>query len=373
MGTDDLLKLATKEKESGNYEQSCIYLKQAYATMDQSPIWYTVETYLRLPSYLQMAGKPKEAWGAFEQLIKNGYPHQPTAPGLKAFDLATTFDKMRLFLQREKQWYEAVIYGIGAYILKREAYSFQKREKEVAFEDSAAGKTKLIKQLNAKGVFSIASERLDLELASIINKDFYNRPTELVETIRKIITKCFDEPKIKRGFDEKSIRELIKAQWLLIPDNKAFKKAASLYRKLIQGKAKLKLEVKNDIRDFYKISVLYELLFETNLVKPTVKVKNLMPKGQEHVAYSIAQSIDCYRLYKQIEPDYTIIGHKQLTMLNQKDSQIIEQAFGLPVSHIKPRVFFEKIWLEIVQKFEDSVISNFNALKKELKSFLKAS
>ena len=79
------------------------------------------------------------------------------------------------------------------------------------------------------------------------------------------------------------------------------------------------------------------------------------------------------RVRSQIEPDYTIIGHKQLTMLNQKDTQIIEQAFGLPVSHIKPRVFFEKIWLEIVQKFEDSVISNFNALKKELKSFLKAS
>ena len=101
MNTDDLLKTATKEKESGNYEQACIYLKQAYATMDQSPVWFTVETYLRLPSYLQMAGKPKEAWEAFEQLIKNGYPHQPIAPGLKAFDLATTFDKMRLFLQRE--------------------------------------------------------------------------------------------------------------------------------------------------------------------------------------------------------------------------------------------------------------------------------
>lgn len=371
MSTDDLLKMATREKESGNYEQACIYLKQAYATMDQSPVWYTVETYLRLPSYLQMAGKTKEAWETFEQLIKNGYPHQPAAPGLKAFDLATTFDKMRLFLQREKQWHDAAIYGVGAYILKREAYSFQKRAKEVDFEDSAAGKTKLIKQLNAKGVFSIASERLELELASIINKDFYNRPTELIETIRKIITKCLNEPKVKKGFDETSIRELIKAQWLLIPDNKAFKKVASLYRKLIQGKAKLKLEVNNDIRDFYKISVLYELLFETNLVKPTVKVKALMPKGQEHVAYSIAKSIDCYKLYKQIEPDYRIVGHKKLTLLNPKDNQIIEQAFGLPISHIKPRIFFETTWLEIIQKFEDSVIGSYNEFKKELKPFLK--
>ncbi len=160
---------------------------------------------------------------------------------------------------------------------------------------------------------------------------------------------------------------------MLIPDSKAFKKAASSFRKLIQGKTKLKLEVKNDIRDFYKISVLYELLFETNLVKPTLKVKNIMPTGQEHVAYSIAQSIDCYKLYKQIEPDYKIIGHKQLTLLNQKDSQIIEQAFGSPMSHIKPRIFFEKTWLEIVQKFEDSVIGNFNDFKKEFKSFLKAS
>lgn len=364
MDTDDLLKMATKEKQSGNYEQACIYLKQAYTTMDQSPVWYPVETYLRLPSYLQMAGKPKEAWEAFEQLIKVGYPHQPTAPGLKAFDLNHIFDKMRLFLQREKQWQEAAIYGICAFIMKREAYKKQGREKEIAFEDSIAGKTNLIKTIANKAFFSLSIAILDAELKAISNQQFYDRPIELIATIRGIVPKCIDGPQAKNGFDDNKLRELISSQWLLMPEIKAFKQIFSLLRKLIQGKTKLNLDVKEEIKELYKVAVFYELLFETNLVKPTVKVKGIMPSGQKHVAYSIACHADCSRLYQQLEADYRLIGYKHLTALNKKDILIIERALGQPLSNIKPRSFYEKLWLEMVQSYEDRVIEYETASRK---------
>src|SRR5262245_45794184 len=98
---DALLRAATAKKDEGQIDTAIQLLRQAYQLIALSSIQYPVETFLRLPLYLQRAGKADEAWAELNKLLTNGYPNQPASQQLLPMDHYVIYDKMRLFLQRE--------------------------------------------------------------------------------------------------------------------------------------------------------------------------------------------------------------------------------------------------------------------------------
>lgn len=111
-----LLRKATELKDAGEIDNAIETLRQAYLAISKTSIDYGVETFLRLPLYLQAAGRNDEAWGEFNLLLTHGYPNHPMQPGARANFESKIYDKMRLFLLREGKGTLAVSYGVLAYV-----------------------------------------------------------------------------------------------------------------------------------------------------------------------------------------------------------------------------------------------------------------
>src|SRR5258708_2090283 len=102
MPGSELLKQATRERDEGNLDAAVETLRRAYGEIAQSYVAYSVDTFLRLPLYLQKAGRNDEAWREFNLLLTRGFPNQIQNLELLPMEHSQIFDKMRLFLQREK-------------------------------------------------------------------------------------------------------------------------------------------------------------------------------------------------------------------------------------------------------------------------------
>ena len=126
----DNLKEATYKKNSGDVESAIILLRKAYLEISKTTISYPVETFLRLPLYLQAINKTDEAWQEFNNLIEFGFPNQMKDHDLVPFDESAIYDKMRLFLQREGKNDLAIIFGILSYLKIGVALHRQQRIKE---------------------------------------------------------------------------------------------------------------------------------------------------------------------------------------------------------------------------------------------------
>ena len=123
----NLLKKATQKKRANEIDAAILYLKKAYFEIAKTQIDYSVEVFLRLPLYLQAAKKNTEAWNEFENLLRNGYPNQNSSEETKPMIDAVIYDKMRLFLQRNNQFIEAVSYGVYSILLIHYGLFLQKR------------------------------------------------------------------------------------------------------------------------------------------------------------------------------------------------------------------------------------------------------
>ncbi len=100
----ELHKQATRYK-GNNWEKAITCLREAQQLMPTVITEYPVSQYLRLPLFLQQAGRMKEAKKEFEKLLDMemfSHPHL----------VATVYDKMRLAYQREKDYKNAVTYGM---------------------------------------------------------------------------------------------------------------------------------------------------------------------------------------------------------------------------------------------------------------------
>ena len=71
-----LLKKATEQKKSGDINNAILTLKLAYGEIAKTTIEYPVETFLRLPMYLQEAKQNDEAWKEFNKILAYGFPNQ---------------------------------------------------------------------------------------------------------------------------------------------------------------------------------------------------------------------------------------------------------------------------------------------------------
>lgn len=117
----ELLRDATQKKDEKNLDGAIASLREAYKLMAQSTISYPIETFLRLPLYLQQAGRYAESIQEFERLLSNtpaqiarAFSHvsEEKRIGFVAVERATIFDKMRLAAQREKQFVIAAYYQV---------------------------------------------------------------------------------------------------------------------------------------------------------------------------------------------------------------------------------------------------------------------
>ncbi len=131
LDTGSLLRKATVEKEAGNLDEAINLLRRAYEVTKIEGTEFSVETFLRLPMYLQKAGRNDEAWREFNILLTRGYPNQNKDPQLVPMTNSIVYDKMRLFLQRENKNDLAVRFGICSYISWAIGLYRQKRKDEL--------------------------------------------------------------------------------------------------------------------------------------------------------------------------------------------------------------------------------------------------
>ncbi len=116
MEPEELLKQATAKKRAGDLESAIKLLRNSYKEISKSSIAYPVNTFLRLPAYLQEVGKSDEAWRELNNMLTKGYPNQLNNPEIIPIDHSAIYDAMRLFLQREGKNESAVKFGVLSYI-----------------------------------------------------------------------------------------------------------------------------------------------------------------------------------------------------------------------------------------------------------------
>ncbi len=127
-----LLRRATALHERGELHEAIETLREAYAAIASDSKNHTVTTFLRLPAYLQEAGQREEAWDALFELLKNGYPTQPSTPELVAMDRSAIYRALQLFLERDGHFLHAVLYGVLASYYWASGLRAQKRFAEFA-------------------------------------------------------------------------------------------------------------------------------------------------------------------------------------------------------------------------------------------------
>lgn len=142
----ELVKEATQKHKEKNLSRAISCLREAYELMAKSSVSYPIETYLRLPLYLQQDGRYADAVAEFEKLINNTqanigkeFSHISIRKqdGLAAMERATIFDKMRLAAQREKQFVHAVYYQVLSDANRCVGLKLQERKEELdSYKDS---------------------------------------------------------------------------------------------------------------------------------------------------------------------------------------------------------------------------------------------
>jgi hypothetical protein len=168
----ELLKEATQKKYDRDFDGAISCLRKAYELLARSATIYPIETYLRLPLYLQKSGRYKESLVEFKKLLSNNrakihdeFSHCSTKEqeGLSAMECSITLDKMRLAAQREKQFTYAVYCQLLCEASGAVGLKLQGREKE--FSDY--GRLDFWTACSSKLIKRAAKESIAKELADV--------------------------------------------------------------------------------------------------------------------------------------------------------------------------------------------------------------
>ncbi len=96
----ELLKEATQLKHDKKFDEACEKLKEAYSAKGADELM--VKERLRLPMYLQLAGKNDEGWKILNEI---------NITFIDVFSQAEIANQMRVFLQKEKKHKQAIMFG----------------------------------------------------------------------------------------------------------------------------------------------------------------------------------------------------------------------------------------------------------------------
>lgn len=184
---DILLKEATAQKQAGNINSAIETLKLAYKELEDSPSIYPIDTYLRLPLYLQQADRNDEAWGELNRLILWVNSKTRYSKELSPMDQSIIWDKMRLFLQREGKYDYAIQFAIWSYVSWGNGLYEQNRNDEFHTYKLKANIEKSLLPAVKKAGKQVYIE----EIAKIVSKSLNSFPQldyrELSESITTII------------------------------------------------------------------------------------------------------------------------------------------------------------------------------------------
>lgn len=97
----ELLKEATQLKKSKQYIEACEKLREAYKAPGSKDLM--VKEMLRLPMYLQLAGKNDDGWREINEL---------NVKFVDVYSQAEIANQMRVFLQKEKQFKKAILFSV---------------------------------------------------------------------------------------------------------------------------------------------------------------------------------------------------------------------------------------------------------------------
>jgi hypothetical protein len=126
----ETLKVATELNRDGNMPAAVLVLKEAYKKIGNSTVSYDIDTFLRLPSYLQKMGCHDEAWGFLNQLLMRGYPNQIQNEALIILSRSKIYKAMCRLLHHEGKGRKAIIFGAASIVAEAQYLFLQSEEKD---------------------------------------------------------------------------------------------------------------------------------------------------------------------------------------------------------------------------------------------------
>lgn len=165
-----LHKEATQHKKDEEWDEAIQKLKAARKVAYGSKTTYPVRKHLRLPLYLQQAGRMDEAVKEFKKMLRGDYPSVPDSETMFWIQRGIIYDKMRLAYQREAMHDEAAVSEAYSYLC--DAYGTMQgnshdREERLEYYRSEEAARKVAKKYGKKSSYDTG------ELAEIIHESVH--------------------------------------------------------------------------------------------------------------------------------------------------------------------------------------------------------
>lgn len=149
---------------------------------------YGIKPYLKLPQYLQAAGRNEESWEEFNNLLL-GYPYQTKSAEVITMEHSIVYDKMRLFLQRKGRNDSAVVFGVMSYLCWGKGLKLQKRGQELRdYRKSSSVRnaiTPLLKKAKRMNKIDELGELLNQSLGNLPELDLAVVKTSVLNLLKK--------------------------------------------------------------------------------------------------------------------------------------------------------------------------------------------
>ncbi|MDG6772715.1 hypothetical protein QCB45_00025 [Thiomicrorhabdus sp. ZW0627] len=173
--TKELLKQATSLKKENKYDLACEKLQEAYQAEGAENL--TIKERLRLPMYLQLAERNEEGWKELNRL---------TLKYIDVFSQVEIANQMRIFLQNEKKYMEAVEFAIWTLCkeIERDRFNLEPNE-----------------SLNTE---NMTPESIEPRIAALLKKA---KKPHLAEIISKQVS---DYLHSTQHYDPRAIRDLLR-------------------------------------------------------------------------------------------------------------------------------------------------------------------
>jgi hypothetical protein len=157
----NLLALANEEYKNKNYDKAAYLAKKAKEISDITDIYPNITEILKIPMYLQKAKRYEEAWAVYNRLLEERFQDNVDYLGISKI-----YDKMRVQLQNEKRFRDAMIMGFYSYMW--DAAELKKTGNMAQYEKYTM-KVELIK-LSESLLKKLKQEDLKDKVADIISK-----------------------------------------------------------------------------------------------------------------------------------------------------------------------------------------------------------
>jgi hypothetical protein len=214
----EMLKEATVLKKEKKYDEACDKLKQAFLSKGASDLM--AKERMRLPMYLQLAKKNDEGWKILNEI---------NVEYTDVFSQAEIANQMRVFLQKEKNYIEAILFSIwnickeverdrfniqrsinltDQWALNKEEFGSNEEEKETVYGKTPKGNPitdSTYKMFNDRVNKNISKSGVSDNISTLLRKA---KKEELIDSLSKSISKFLHSSK---QYELREVRKIIKS------------------------------------------------------------------------------------------------------------------------------------------------------------------